>query len=345
MRRWVLEELKQQPNNTHAGLWLDKFIRTTEADDTEAKRDLVGQVAALGVPKDYPAYFERYQEGLRRLGAVMREGQTLGRMVVGLGGESVLETHLTLHRTYGVPYIPGSAIKGLMSRFAATRLEGEAWARNLDPKRFFRGEAQKALFGTTDEAGLLIFYDALPKEFKIHPDVMTPHHSDYYGGSDVPPADWDSPVPVPFLSVTGRFLFALGLAPGVDRTQEQPWLEVAWKVLELALREEGIGAKTTSGYGRFRLEEAQAQAPANQSPAFSAPSSPVDALLQRFAMVKDKDLPPQAPTMIAELSRLEAPKEEKKAAARAIWERLEAQKLLKGKEEKAWYQQLKEMMG
>lgn len=341
MRRDVLKELNKQPT-THAGLWLDKYITSTSKNDTGAKQELVEQVAGTVVPKEYPAYLERYRQALQHLGAECRPGQTVGRLVVGLGGESVLETHLTLHRTYGVPYIPGSAIKGLLSRFAATRLQGAAWGRNLDPREFYRGEAQRALFGTTDEAGLLLFFDALPTEYRIHPDVMTPHHSDYYGGAAAPPADWDSPIPVPFLSVTGKFLFALGLAPGVGQEEGKPWLLAAWRILELALREEGIGAKTTSGYGRFRLEEPEPQA---QTPVAEAAASPVEQLLQRFGQIKDKDLAPQAPTLIGELYALEAPAEEKRSAAQAIWKRLEGAKMLKGKEEKRWYQQLKELLG
>ena len=35
------------------------------------------------------------------------------RMVVGLGAENVHETSMTLHHIYGIPYIPGSALKGI----------------------------------------------------------------------------------------------------------------------------------------------------------------------------------------------------------------------------------------
>lgn len=342
MRRKVLEGLNKQPT-THAGLWLDKYITTTSTSDTEAKRNLVAQVSGQRASQDYGAFLNRYRASLSHLGAEERVGETLSRLVVGLGGESVLETHLTLHRTYGVPYIPGSAIKGLMSRFAATRLQGEAWERNLDPKNFYRGDAQKALFGTTEEAGLLLFFDGLPTEYQIYPDVMTPHHSAYYSGEAVPPADWDSPIPVPFLSVSGKFLFALGLAPGVNKEQGKPWLEAAWQILELALREEGIGAKTTSGYGRIRLEELKPQTQALAT-APSVLASSVDLLLQRFGRIKDKDLAPQASAIISELYNLEAPGSVKKSAAEVIWKRLEAAKILKGKEEKTWYKQLQEML-
>jgi CRISPR-associated protein Cmr6 len=343
MRRSALKGVNKQ-HSTHAGLWLDKHLSSSAQDDTEAKRALVEQVAGIRTPKDYPAYLERYRQALDHIGVQSRLGLTLGRVVVGLGGESVLETHLTLHRTYGVPCIPGSALKGLMSRFASTRLEGAAWERDLDPRQFRRGEAQKALFGSTDEAGLLIFFDALPLEYQIQPDVMTPHHSAYYGGEAVPPADWDSPIPVPFLSVTGKFIFPLGLAPGVNPDEGMLWLQAAWKILELALQEEGVGAKTTSGYGRFRLEDAEAQAQ-NSAPTPALAVSPVGAVLRRFAQLKDKDLSPQTPALINDLYGLEAAPEEKRIAAQEIWKRLEQARLLKGKEDKRWYQQLKELKG
>lgn len=40
------------------------------------------------------------------------------RIVVGLGAESVLETNIRLHRIYGFPIIPGSALKGLARSYA-----------------------------------------------------------------------------------------------------------------------------------------------------------------------------------------------------------------------------------
>ena len=37
------------------------------------------------------------------------------RFIVGLGGKSVYETSITLHHIYGFPYIPGQAVKGVLS--------------------------------------------------------------------------------------------------------------------------------------------------------------------------------------------------------------------------------------
>ncbi len=40
------------------------------------------------------------------------------RLVVGLGHNTVLETGLTLHHTWGLPMLPGSALKGLARAWA-----------------------------------------------------------------------------------------------------------------------------------------------------------------------------------------------------------------------------------
>lgn len=272
----------------HRGLWLDKFLKSTEREDTEAKRDLVREAAGIPEPRDYRAFFGRYRKVLEALGAELREAKTLSRLVVGLGGEGVLETSLTLHRTYGVPYIPGSALKGLASRYAHLYLEGEVWRRDL--ANFRRGEAQAALFGTTEEQGLVVFFDALPLpgKWRLNPDLLNPHHPAYYRGEDEPPADWDSPTPIPFLSVTGTFLLALAPAPGVDREAARPWLEATWRILIWALKEEGVGAKTSSGYGRKLLAEPGVPEAGSGSPALSPA---LEGFLTRVRSLRYQEVP------------------------------------------------------
>jgi cold shock CspA family protein len=75
--------------------------------------------------------------------------------------------------------------------------------------------------------------------------VITVHHPDYYqtDSNPPPPADWDNTTPIPFLSATGNYLISLA--------GPNEWVEKAFDILELALRKQGIGAKTSSGYGRM----------------------------------------------------------------------------------------------
>src|SRR5579883_52355 len=121
-RRNALINLKaERCKSANAGLWLDKYFGEG-SEDNERKRLLVSQVADIKTPDVYGKFFERWEQTLESCGAKCRRAQVKGRMAVGLGGGSVIETHITLHRTYGVPYIPGSALKGLALRYAR-RLE------------------------------------------------------------------------------------------------------------------------------------------------------------------------------------------------------------------------------
>ncbi len=78
---------------------------------------------------------------------------------------------------------------------------------------------------------------------------MTPHHPKWLDGS-VPPTDFDSPMPVPFLSVTGTFRVVISWH-GPTSEKAKNWTELARSLLCDALKDWGIGGKTTSGYGRL----------------------------------------------------------------------------------------------
>lgn len=256
-RRTALAPLAAPTSQSHAGLWLDKFLGEDRGNDDKARPRLVREAAGIGEPQPYRAFFEAWRTALEAAGATVAEAKAEGRLAVGLGAESVLETAISLHRTYGVPVIPGSALKGLASSYAHRFLNGEGWQKG--------GEWHKTMFGDTTSAGYLSFYDALPLpgSWKLQPDVLTVHHPDYYTrDASKPPADWDSPVPVPFLSATGSFLIALAGPPD--------WVALARDLLARALEQEGIGAKTSSGYGRLILERPKPPPPSPDAIALAA---------------------------------------------------------------------------
>ena len=196
-------------SDAHCGLWLDRFA--TEHSSAAAATDFGDAIGTLRVPAGYPAYFARWREALTQLPELRATpAMVRGRMVVGLGAESVHETSIALHRTYGVPYIPGSALKGLAASVARKRL--------LDPSWKAGGEAYRILFGEVEEAGFVSFHDALwmppaeapaPLLLPLAADVMTVHHPKYYGGRPSPPTEWDDPTPIPFLTATGSYWIAL----------------------------------------------------------------------------------------------------------------------------------------
>ena len=248
--RDALNHMSSKPGSTHAGLWLDKFLAEQEVKGAgpssagNPRAQHYKSVVRLKAPQVYHRFFQRWQRTLQTLGAEMRTAKVKTRMVVGLGAESVLETGITLHRTYGVPYIPGSALKGLAASYAHKYL---GWT--IDSEEY------RTLFGDTRSAGFVVFFDALyvpgstQGDKPLTLDVITVHHPDYYQSKNAVPADWDNPNPVPSVTAQGEYFLALA--------GPSDWVEVAFHILGLALEHEGVGAKTAIGYGRLVISGSQ----------------------------------------------------------------------------------------
>jgi len=252
-RRSALSSIACQPS-THAGLWLDKFLAVGKESAVQKAR-LIREASEIAVPQGYRQAFAYRRASFERLAdadrALLFTATARGRLVVGLGQKGVLEAGLRIEPTWGVPILPGSSIKGLAAATAHLLVDDPQWRKNLSDEEREKTSFDK-LFGTTDEAGAVVFHDAwwIPGDAKtlpIHPDVMTVHHSGYYGGDGSPPSDFDSPTPVPFATVNGDYLVVLEGEPA--------WCEAAGKLLEHGLAELGAGAKTNAGYGRMKLTE------------------------------------------------------------------------------------------
>lgn len=240
---------------SHAGLWLDKYVTCFQGKNESLGRSeidplqhIIKDATSIAMPPVYQDFYARWRATLHGLGAICKLAHAQGRIAIGIGNESVQDTAISLHRTYGVPYLPGSALKGLAAGFAAKRL-GPEWKRG--------SKAYLTLFGDTDQAGYITFFDAYPEPPKseedqlLHPDIMAIHHFNYYQGQEnAAPADWDDPTLVPFPTATGSYLVALAAPDAPD------WVETAFQILGMALEEMGIGAKTSSGYGRMQFESA-----------------------------------------------------------------------------------------
>lgn len=306
---------------TNAGLWLDKFIREQAEEDRDSRRDLVREVCDIPVPAVYSMWFERWQRALQGYGAECRVAEVAGRMVVGLGRDSVLETSVALHHTYGVPYVPGSALKGLAASFARQHL-GEQWQPGT--------QAYKTLFGDSETAGYVVFFDALPLPDRglLHPDVITVHHQDYYRGGSVPPADWDGPTPVPFVSATGKYLVALA-GPSA-------WVEATFKILAEALRHLGVGAKTSSGYGRLKLEP---------GPLRDAGREKAEQLIREIQALKGSEVAGRIHAFYERWRGLEIAPADKRRVAEAIVAKVKEAGREKHSRDKDWYKELLNSLG
>ena len=263
---------------THAGLLLARYLKKQKEEgdsDGEGARQELLKAAIGSMSKGHDLYKLAYALRKKELsGKSNGTFEVAGRMIVGLGGSSVLETGLTLNHIYGTPIIPGSALKGLAAHYCS-EVWGKANPKFKGPQRDDKenivesaGEYYRFIFGETEEAGYITFYDAwidplfLGKEdascFVL--DVMTPHHGDYYlpktEGKRQAPSDTDDPVPVTFLSVTGKFEIYVSCDGAPDQAEQKEKSEtLVLDLLTQALQEWGIGGKTSSGYGMGKFNK------------------------------------------------------------------------------------------
>jgi CRISPR-associated protein Cmr6 len=189
------------------------------------------------------------------------------RLIVGLGSVSVYETSITLHHIYGIPYIPASAIKGVLRSYMilecfSKELEkyGEDKYQKFEEEVLFAKDEDSNyknkefidIFGSQKQEGKVIFFDAFPISNPIlKVDIMNPHYGHYYNDGEAP-TDTKNPIPINFLTVEDtKFRFIIG-----SKKEEIKNFKFKNKNIEEWLKEaltnHGIGAKTAVGYGYFK---------------------------------------------------------------------------------------------
>lgn len=216
--------------------------------------------------------YHRWLNMTTATGDVHFSAMTDWHMVVGLGGETVLETDLTLHHLYGFPYIPGSALKGLTRAYAAGEVYPSTKIENDN------AELQR-IFGTQEKAGTVIFFDAMPidGQTSIVLDIMNAHYPNYYGEKR-PPTNDQNPNPITFLTVASTtFMFALAPRNPSNEIHRKD-VEQAKEWLQLALAKYGIGGKTSAGYGYFKdIQDKQTEPSSTQQTQASTPTTTIPA--------------------------------------------------------------------
>ncbi len=259
-------------NCKNLGLILDKYPPETAVQKSEGKSSWLRDIASGNYidTRLMESVYTRWLNMTTAVGALHFSAATDWRMVVGLGGETVLETDLTLHHLYGIPYIPGSALKGLTRSYVT----GEVFpSKDIDHDN----EIVKRIFGSQEHAGTVIFFDAMPvngtSAFVL--DIMNSHYPNYYGEKKAPTND-QNPNPVMFLTVTNTtFMFALAPRNPQDQ-QHLKDVEQAKTWLKVALEKYGIGGKTSAGYGYFKeIRDGKEATSAAQSSQTSSPPMPL----------------------------------------------------------------------
>lgn len=182
--------------------------------------------------------------------------KTYDKLSIGMGIGSIFETNLTMHPVYGLPYIPGSSIKGCLRSFLIRKHFENVENKALESKWF------RDIFGNTqvlneiDQKGMFGFMDAYPLDgFQVANDIMTPHYGDYYNKDKKEPVDTSRPNPIHFLVIKdSSFSFRIGCKLKFNITIDDKTLCVSqflMNSLTEMLTTQGLGAKTAIGYGFF----------------------------------------------------------------------------------------------
>lgn len=223
-------------NEGHAGLYYDKFFdkwseiwSLKSKGDRSPKQEWVAGIAKnkVGDVGLLSEYRSRVVQLVTARGGQLWVYKTEERLVTGTGRSHPVENGFVWHPTLGVPYLPGSSIKGLIGQ-----------------------KDREGVLGSRTRVGRVICLDAIPTcPVKLEADVMTPHYSPW--SPENPPGDWRPPTPIPFLTVAPGTEFLLA---GFPRTKhDSDAVEALGTWLEEVLGDMGAGAKTAVGYGRMKL--------------------------------------------------------------------------------------------
>ena len=268
-------------------------------NETESPRDTwFKKLESIQVHADYEHAFKRWKASFSATGDRCTELTLVSRLLIGHGNASAIDVGLMVHHTWGVPVIPGSALKGLVAHYvdatygpvepgkkpweqhdderARVDYQGVTWNR----RRIERGPGAiyRALFGAPDAredatmrergfeagaaAGLVTFHDAL-----------------YVPGS-IPD---NKPFAADVLTVHQKGYYdSSGQSPPNDYDSPNPvafltvrpkcrlllalsgpseWTELAAQLLADALKNWGVGGKTAAGYGLGTVGEWKAPEP------------------------------------------------------------------------------------
>ena len=248
------------PKMESVSLRLQKFVRLGD----NSKKDEIASVV------DCHARYRQPIRTIRPVGACVFRARLGGRLIVNQAGGILENAGLCLHRHFGDPYLPGSAVKGLARHAAWCQ-----WSDAEDADKGSIAERIAHIFGNpTGDKGLdafikgrcpgipqtlgggVAFLAAVPEGgVALATDIVNGHHPKYYAGKQPDAIDNESPNPQFFPVVEGGIEFNFTLVPlrrlGTDTgglmVQAKAWLIAALSV-------DGAGAKTAAGYGWFEYD-------------------------------------------------------------------------------------------
>ncbi|QUI23986.1 type III-B CRISPR module RAMP protein Cmr6 [Vallitalea pronyensis] len=145
-----------------------------------------------------------------------RDYELTRHLCIGLGEASTHENNIQLDHVYGIPYIPSSAIKGLVRHYYSEKMDIKSMEKELTTKEAYINR----IFGDELQQGRVIFFDAYPIENFTYCEAS-----------------------IPKLKKT-QFRIHWCIA-------DSEYLNMG-HILTTALAKQGLGAKKKAKYGKFK---------------------------------------------------------------------------------------------
>lgn len=259
-------------------LRLEKFVRVPEkkadkkqkeAEDRLKKEEVqavVDRVNALAEAGTFASCLPPLPPGAKDVKASLG-----GRMIVDPSGSLIEHAGMKIHPHFGMPFVPGSSVKGVALHAAwcdwrdADEADRPAIAKSIAdvfgyPTNEENLDKALAEAGTPVQAGSVSFFAAYPTgPAPLVMDIVNVHHAEYYqrkrqGGANGPllhPVALDDEQPVPnfFPAVEKGAEFRFAIAPTERATEAD--MKFAEQALVSAITLHGVGSKTAAGYGWF----------------------------------------------------------------------------------------------
>jgi CRISPR-associated protein Cmr6 len=193
--------------------------------------------------------------------------KAIAPFATGLGLQHPLANGFAFISPYGLPYLAGSGVKGVL-RQAARELATDQWSSesewNLNTIDYLFGNESSDDSISKLSRGALTFFDVIPTLAgdRLCVEVMTPHQSHYYQDGETP-HDSGSPNPIFFLAVPADSQFSFRVRCDIARlTQYAPdlvlngkWEQLLGEAFIHAFNWLGFGAKTAVGYGAMAIDD------------------------------------------------------------------------------------------